>query len=50
MPIMTREELQQREAALAAKIKNLLPDFVKACQASDNAVIIHQACLLLTTR
>jgi len=42
MPVMTEEERQQREAALAAKIKNLLPDFVKACRANDDAVIIHQ--------
>jgi len=42
MPIVTGEELQQKEAALTAKIKNLLPDFVRACRAGDNAVIIHQ--------
>ena len=49
MPIMTKEERQQREAALASKIKNLLPDFVKACRASDDAVIIHQDSGLLQT-
>jgi len=42
MPIMREEELQQKEAALTAKIKNVLPDFVRACRASDDAVIIHQ--------
>jgi hypothetical protein len=42
MSIMTEEERQQKEAALAAKIKSLLPDFVRACRASDDAVIIHQ--------
>ena len=42
MPNVSEEEVQQKEAALAAKIKNLLPDFVKACRASDDAVIIHQ--------
>jgi hypothetical protein len=42
MPIMTEEERQQKEAALAAKIKDLLPDFVRACQANDDVVIIHQ--------
>jgi hypothetical protein len=42
MPIVTGEELQQKEAALTAKIKGLLPDFVKACRANDDAVIIHQ--------
>ena len=42
MPIVTAEELKQKEAALVAKIKNLLPDFVRACRASDDAVIIHQ--------
>jgi hypothetical protein len=39
---MTEEERQQKEAALTAKIKDLLPDFVKACRANDGAVIIHQ--------
>lgn len=42
MSIMTEEERQQKEAALTAKIRSLLPDFVKACRASDDAVIIHQ--------
>jgi hypothetical protein len=42
MPIVTEDELQQKEAALAAKIKDLLPDFVRACRANDDAVIIHQ--------
>jgi len=42
MPIVTVEDVQQKEAALAAKIKNLLPDFVRACRANDDAVIIHQ--------
>jgi len=42
MPILTTEERQQKEAALAAKIKSLLPDFVKPCRANDDAVIIHQ--------
>jgi hypothetical protein len=41
MPV-TEEELQQKEAALVAKIKHLLPDFIKACLAGDDAVIIHQ--------
>jgi hypothetical protein len=42
MPIVTEEKLKQKEAALSAKIKSLLPDFVRACRASDEAVIIHQ--------
>jgi hypothetical protein len=42
MLIVTEGRLQQREAALAAKIKDLLPDFVRACRANDEAVIIHQ--------
>jgi hypothetical protein len=42
MPIVTAEELQQKEAALTAKIKGLLPDFIRACRANDDAVIIHQ--------
>ena len=33
---------QRKEAALAAKIKNLLPDVVRACRANDDTVIIHQ--------
>jgi hypothetical protein len=40
--MVTAEELQRKEAALAAKIKNLLPDFVRACRANDDAVIVHQ--------
>jgi hypothetical protein len=42
MPITTEKERQQKEAALAAKIKDLLPDFVRACRATDDVVIIHQ--------
>jgi hypothetical protein len=42
MPIVTEEERRQKEAALTSKIKNLLPDFVRACLANDDVVIIHQ--------
>jgi hypothetical protein len=42
MPIVTEEERQPKEAALTAKIKSLLPDFVRACRAGDDAAIIHQ--------
>jgi hypothetical protein len=42
MPNVTGEELQQKEAALTAKIKHLLPDFVRACRANDDLVVIHQ--------
>jgi hypothetical protein len=33
---------QQKEAVLISKIKNLLPDFVRACRANDDVMIIHQ--------
>ena len=42
MPIMGEEELREKEAALAAKIARVLPDFVKSCLEKADAVIIHQ--------
>jgi hypothetical protein len=36
------EELREKEAALTAEIDHLLPDFVKSCRGSTDAVIIHQ--------
>ena len=42
MLIMGEEELWEKEAALAAKIARVLPDFVKSCRKKADAVIIHQ--------
>jgi hypothetical protein len=42
MPIVTEEELRQKEAALAAKMEHLLPDFVKTCRGSEDLVLVHQ--------
>jgi hypothetical protein len=42
MPKLSDEELKQKEAALSAEIRRLLPDFVRSCVKSDAIVIIHQ--------
>jgi hypothetical protein len=42
MPKISDEELKQREAALSAEIRRLLPDFVKSCRNNEDMVIIHQ--------
>ncbi len=42
MLIMPEAEMREKEAALAAKITRLLPDFVKSCGEKADAVIIHQ--------
>jgi hypothetical protein len=42
MPGITEEELREKEAALTSKIERLLPDFVKMCRETGDAVIIHQ--------
>ena len=42
MPKISDEELKQREAALSAEIRRLLPDFVRACRNNEDMVIIHQ--------
>ena len=42
MLIMPEEALWEKEAALAAKIARVLPDFVKSCRKKADAVIIHQ--------
>ncbi len=42
MPNISDEELREKEAALAAKIARLLPDFAKSCREKADAVIIHQ--------
>ena len=42
MPIIGEAELREKEAALAAKIARVLPDFVNSCREKADAVIIHQ--------
>ena len=42
MPKISDEELKQKEAALSAEIRRLLPDFVKSCLKNDGLMIIHQ--------
>jgi hypothetical protein len=36
------EELMEKEAALAAEVERILPDFVNSCSDQAGAVIIHQ--------
>jgi hypothetical protein len=36
------EELMEKEAALAAEVERLLPDFVNSCREKAEVVIIHQ--------
>ena len=42
MPKVLDDELKQREAALSAEIRRLLPDFVESCRKNEDLVIIHQ--------
>ena len=42
MPIMTEEELREKESSLTAKIARLLPDFAKSCRDNADAVTVHQ--------
>ena len=42
MQNMQAEELMKREAALAAEVERLLPDFVNSCRDKADVVIIHQ--------
>ena len=42
MPKISDEELKQKEAALSAEIRRLLPDFVKSSRNNGDMVIIHQ--------
>lgn len=42
MQNMTEEELMEKEAALAAEVERLLPDFVNSCRGKAGVVIIHQ--------
>jgi hypothetical protein len=38
----SEEELMEKEAALAAEVERLLPDFVNSCRDIADVVIIHQ--------
>jgi hypothetical protein len=42
VPKVSDDELKQREAALSAEIRRLLPDFVQSCRNNEDVVIIHQ--------
>jgi hypothetical protein len=42
MQKMPEEELVEKEAALAAEVEGLLPDFVNSCRDKAAVVIIHQ--------
>jgi hypothetical protein len=42
MQNMPAEEVMEKEAALAAEVERLLPDFVKSCRDKADVVIIHQ--------
>jgi hypothetical protein len=39
---MSDEELKQKEAALSAEIRRLLPDFVRSCRKDEDVIILHQ--------
>jgi hypothetical protein len=39
---MPEEELMEKEAALAAEIERLMPDFVNSCRDKADVLIIHQ--------
>jgi hypothetical protein len=42
MPNTKDDEIRQRKASLLIEIRRLLPDFVKACSANEDAIILHQ--------
>jgi hypothetical protein len=42
MQNMQEKELMEKEAALAAEVERLLPDFVNSCRDKADVVIIHQ--------
>jgi hypothetical protein len=42
VPKVSDDELKQRQAALSAEIRRLLPDFVQSCRNNEDVVIIHQ--------
>jgi hypothetical protein len=39
---MAENEIMQRQSELVNKIQNMLPDFVKACAADVDMVVLHQ--------
>ena len=39
---MTDSEIMQRQSELVSRIQNSLPDFVKACAADADMVLLHQ--------
>jgi hypothetical protein len=42
MSNVPNEKIRQREAALSAEIRRLLPDFVESCRKNEDMVITHQ--------
>ena len=42
MQNMPEEELMEKEAALAAEVERLLPEFVNSCRNKADVVLIHQ--------
>jgi hypothetical protein len=42
MQNMPEEELMEKEAALAAEVERLLPDFANSCRDKGDVVLIHQ--------
>lgn len=42
MPNIPEKELMEKEAALAAEVERLLPDFVNSCRDKAHVVVIHQ--------
>jgi hypothetical protein len=42
MENMPEKELMEKEAALAAEVERLLPDFVNSCRDKADVVIIHE--------
>ena len=42
MPNMPVEKLAEKEAALAAEVERVLPDFANSCRDKADVVIIHQ--------
>ncbi len=39
---MAENEIMQRQSELVSKIRNVLPDFAKACAADADMVVLHQ--------
>jgi len=39
---MPEKELREKEAALAAEVERLLPDFANSCRDKADVVLIHQ--------